>query len=93
MKRFLLPFLFLLTFPTGCPSNPTPPTPPTPVDATCASVCAKAATLGCDFSRPSPKGVSCTAVCENLKASGLPSWNLACMSSASTCAAMDNCQP
>jgi hypothetical protein len=92
MKRFILSFFFLTTFPVGCPSNPTPPTPN---DVTCATVCAKAAALGCDFSRPSPKDVSCTAVCENLKASGLPSWNLACMAKekTSTCAAMDACQP
>jgi hypothetical protein len=87
--RRLLPFLFLFAFPTtaGCPPTPGPGA------TTCAQVCAKAATLGCDFSRPSPKGIPCAAVCENLKASGLPSWNLTCMNAAATCEAMENCQP
>lgn len=90
MKRFLLPFLFLAISPVaGCPDDPVPP----PANVTCASVCSKAAGLGCDFAQPSPKGVTCAAVCENLKGSGLPSWNLACMASASSCAAMDDCQP
>ena len=80
MKR-LLPFLFLIVFPAGCPPT-----------TTCAQVCAQAAALGCVSARPTAKGVSCTEVCENLKASGLPMWNLACRASAATCAAMDACE-
>jgi hypothetical protein len=82
MKR-LLPFIFFLVFPLGCPRDD---------DGTCAQVCARATALGCVSAQPTAKGVSCTEVCENLQASGLPKWNLACRTSAATCAAMDECE-
>jgi hypothetical protein len=86
--RRLLPFLFL--FLPSCPSTPTPPAPGA---ATCTEICARGATLDCAFANPTPKGASCKTVCENLQASGLPMWNLACMATAKSCAAMDDCQP
>jgi hypothetical protein len=91
MKRWLLPFLL---FPFLHSSCGTPgPVPPTPVPgAACVDVCSRAATLGCSFAQPSPGGVPCTEVCENLRTSGLPSWNLPCMAGSTTCEAMDTCQ-
>jgi hypothetical protein len=81
--RRCLPFLFLVLPAAGCPTSSTP---------TCAQVCARGAALGCEFAKPTPKGATCTTVCENLATSGLPAWDLACMAQAQTCEAMDACE-
>ena len=90
---------------TASKCNPDPPTPiadaaPTPapvVDAapapaapSCATACARAAALGCDYASPSPKGVTCEAVCQN--AQQFVPWNLACRTNITSCAAVLNCK-
>ena len=86
----------------GCPPEPVTPTP-TPDsgvepdsdearNATCSKWCAHAAELGCSSAKPTPKGGSCTAVCENVQSSGIVRWNLVCRVKAKSCAAADVCE-
>ena len=84
MKRLLL----LLALVAGCPIPP--PVPP-PGSATCGDVCKRLAELECPAAKPTPNGVSCTAVCENVQASNLIRWNLDCMAAALTCETADRC--
>lgn len=93
MKLAALGLLFAL----GCPKPYPPPEPPPVVDAgppvaTCEALCAHAAALGCPFSRPTPNGHTCQAVCLNVQGSGITSWNIECMVNAASCAAIDACE-
>jgi hypothetical protein len=102
MLRYVL--LLSLIGCSGCPHNPTPtPVPPTPiVDAaavdtgplphTCSGYCIHLRALGCPAGAPTPKGVSCEDVCQNLQDSGVVTYDLGCRTSASTCASIDSCE-
>lgn len=103
MKRLLV--LVVLAFGlTASKCSPNPPTPvvdaapapspvadaaPVPVVPSCASACARAAAIGCDFAAPSPKGVSCVDVCQN--AQQFVPWDFVCRMNIKTCADVLNC--
>lgn len=94
LRRAALLTVFLLTAAfTGCPGCPPPsPTSTDAGSATCASVCAQAAALGCPAAKPTANGASCEEVCNNVQTSGILQWNLACRAHAASCAAMDSCE-
>jgi hypothetical protein len=72
--------------------DPPPPNPPDPVEnADCEAVCGRAAVLGCEWAEPTPRGASCTELCEGVQAGLLP-WDLDCRVRAPSCAAMDACE-
>ncbi len=75
----------------GCP-QPLPPVPPgpAPAGATCESVCAHGAELGCPWAAPTPAFRSCADVC-GAAAAILP-WNVDCIQAAPTCEAAEACQ-
>ena len=105
MKR-LLALVVLALLGTGSgkcsPNPPTPivdaapaPTPvvdaaPAPTAPSCATACARAAVLGCNYAAPSPDGVTCTAVCQN--AQQFVPWDLTCRTNITSCAAVLNCK-
>lgn len=85
--------MILLLAVAACPPGPAPYVPPTPPPGpSCSAVCAHWLTLGCKEANPSPNGVSCTAVCENVQGSGIIEWDLACRASISSCADVDSCE-
>jgi hypothetical protein len=90
-------WIALLILLAGCPPTPAPdpkptpdpgPEPPPPI-ANCETACAHASALGCSWSKPTAKGASCIDVCQN--AQTWQPWDLACRSSAASCAAADEC--
>lgn len=81
--------LFLLALAACRP--PKPPEPPP--GATCLSACANLVRHDCPAAKPTAKGASCRDVCENFQSSGIAKLNLACMSTAEGCAAIDACNP
>lgn len=94
---FLIAIGYVLLYFNGCSPAPQPqPPPPQPLPeggvATCSSYCENAANLGCAFSAPTPEGTTCEQVCGNVQGSGVISWNLACRTTAATCAAIDQCE-
>jgi hypothetical protein len=89
MKRILLAFVLALACSNPTP-KPDPPVPPAP--ATCADVCQHMSALGCPSGLPTPRGIPCTTVCENVQTSGNMTWNLDCRAHALTCDAADACQ-
>jgi len=89
----LMAFAIVISL-TGCPRPMPPPIPPTDADAggaTCETACARMQQLGCPAGRPTPRGAPCIEVCAAAEASGLISWNVACVTSANTCGASDHC--
>jgi len=91
----VLGFAIVVTL-TGCPRPIPPPVPPTPdadagAVASCASACARLQQLGCPAGRPTPKGVPCVEVCEDVNSSGLIVWDFDCVARALTCGATDRC--
>lgn len=81
----------------GCPS-PGPVPPPGPeTDAagpnpTCVAYCAHVTELGCPQAKPTPKGATCTEVCENVQGSGYASLDLRCGFQAKSCAGVTACE-
>jgi len=65
-------------------SSPQPVDPNAP---SCTTACATLTRLGCDEAKPTPGGGTCIQFCEN--AATLP---VACITSAATCDAANNCQ-
>jgi len=62
-----------------------------PADPSCATYCEHARALpDCGLGDPSPGGASCEDVCDNQLRFGY-SLDLACMSTAPTCAAISEC--
>lgn len=70
---------------------PTPPPVPTVEIASCESACARLRALGCPAGQDTPKGAPCERVCENIYASGIWSWDVDCISAATSCAGADAC--
>jgi hypothetical protein len=98
VKRLLV-LVVLACLGTASKCNPTPATPDAAAPATqdtaptgvsCATACARAAALHCDYAAPSPKGVTCEQVCEN--AQSFQAWDLACRTKIKTCADVLGCQ-
>jgi hypothetical protein len=54
--------------------------------------CRRLLALDCPAGRKTPRGATCAEVCENVVESGIVSWDLTCLSSASSCAAADRCR-
>lgn len=96
MKKLALLLVVLAACHTT-PAVPVTETPDAQVDdaaprATCASWCLHALALDCPAAKPTPKGASCVAVCDNVQDSGVVQWNLTCRSTAKSCAAADDCE-
>ena len=96
MKTTISLALLALAALTACPRAPVPPAPE-PGDggtelATCAGWCRHAADLLCEAAHPTPAGSPCEAVCTNVQASGVVTWNLKCRVAARSCAAADACE-
>lgn len=95
MTVFVIAYMMLLC---GCPPTPSPdpgpnppPQPPQPPPAaSCSGACLHARELGCSWAQPTPKGATCETVCNAAQA--LEPWNLACRSSAASCAAVEGCE-
>lgn len=69
------------------------PTPtPLPEGETCASACANATRLNCDFAEPTANGVTCEQVCTEAQATGLTKLNLKCRTQATSCEAAEACE-
>lgn len=78
----------------GCGhAKPPPPAPPNDPNANCALACAHMHALGCHAGDPTAKGVPCETVCNNVMTSAIVTWNLACISSAPDCRAVNTCNP
>jgi hypothetical protein len=73
----------------GCGPDCPDPLPPV---VTCADACANLALRRCAAAEATPGGASCIEVCENVVASGLIEWNLACRATAASCEAIDRCE-
>jgi hypothetical protein len=71
----------------GCPA----PRPPVVV-GTCADVCARGRELRCGWAEATREGAACEDVCENVQASGVLAWDLACRAQVQTCGAVDACE-
>lgn len=80
---------FLLTVVPGCERPIPPPIPPGPVN--CREACVHLRELRCPVANPTPAGVSCNGVCENVNGSGFVEWDLPCIMQAPSCAAADRC--
>lgn len=92
MIRALLVGMFFVG--SGCPHPTPPPVPPTPSEpASCTTACVNMQTLGCEAGRPTLRGEPCVAVCENVMTSDIITWDLKCMTNATSCAAVDSCNP
>jgi len=95
MKRLLFALLVLMPACPGCP-----PAGPASTDVgvvqphtwTCDDVCKNLQVLGCPAGQPTPNGVPCTAVCQNVQTSGILKWDLSCRAQAASCDAVDRCQ-
>jgi len=89
----LLVVLLLALALGGCPHPLPAPGPGVEAGAaSCESVCAHEAELGCDAARPTGKGASCVEVCLNVQSSTVVKWNLACRAHAPSCAEIDRCE-
>jgi hypothetical protein len=75
--------------PTPAPPAPSPDAASSP--ATCADVCEHEFSLGCPAAEPTSDGRTCLDVCQNVTTSGFTAWDLGCMATAPTCAAVDAC--
>jgi hypothetical protein len=85
----LFPLLFVALALVGCPKpQPQPQHPETPVD--CATACAAASDMHCSIGERTKGGGECIDVCRNADDNGFP-WNVACMTSAKTCAVLESC--
>lgn len=73
------------------PPIPVPPQPPIG-EPTCADACQRLDQLGCDAAKPTPRGHSCLEVCRNVQESGIVTWDLRCLVSATSCTVADRCQ-
>lgn len=72
--------------------NPPDPRPPVPRPiATCPGACETLRRLGCEAGEDTPAGSTCEEVCENLRSSGIVSWDLRCMASAESCEETEEC--
>lgn len=104
MKKLTLAALLL--FACACPKPIPPPGPIPPVvdggvteeetDADeaarpCLAACRRLIKLGCEAGKPTPEGTSCTRVCENVQSSGIVTWNIDCIKTATSCKAADEC--
>jgi hypothetical protein len=76
-------------FVIGCP-DPHVPEPIPDAGATCESVCAHWAELGCEEAKPTPDGASCVSVCENIQKGNLPD-DLECQAAVKSCDEIDDC--
>ena len=83
----------------GCGTTPVPNPPPGPTPITdaapparddCDLACNRGAVLGCAWAAPTALGATCADVCRN--AQYVLPWNTACIITASSCSASDNCQ-
>jgi hypothetical protein len=97
--KTLFAALFVLAL-SGCPKPLPPPYVPTPnADAampagppSCATACARAVQLGCDWGRPTAGGAPCTTVCANAnRGDGPIRFDFACRANAASCNAADLC--
>ena len=81
----------------GCPSTPVSPTPDADASAVdgghydCASWCANATSMMCASAVPSEHGATCLDVCTNVQSGPAP-FDLACRSTATSCAMADGCE-
>ena len=89
MKRLLLALVFCSSC-AGCPVNPTP-TPDASPHYSCVTVCEKGDAMGCRWAAKTPDGAPCVDACTNAMTFGI-GWDLACRSTAPTCAAVAKCQ-
>lgn len=67
---------FFLTL-TCCPRQPAPP-PVAVSGSDCAAACSKLVQLGCTPAK-TPDGHTCQEVCTSVEATGVVSWNTACI--------------
>jgi hypothetical protein len=94
MKRRLVAWAVAALIMEGCGHvKPPPPAPPDDPFANCALACSHMLALGCRAGQPTAKGESCEAVCNNVMTSSIVTWNLACISNASDCGAVNVCNP
>lgn len=89
MKHAILPLLMAIVL-TGCPKPKVPEPKPDPNAATCETVCAHWADLGCEEAEPTPAGESCVAVCNNLQKGNMPD-DLECQAAVKSCDEIDSC--
>lgn len=61
-------------------------------EADCKTACVRARELRCDAGKQTPAGETCEVVCENVRTSGLISWDLECRTRSRSCAAIDRCE-
>lgn len=107
MKKLFVALLLALSacqvgpFPRP-PPQPEPPSPwDYPTDAApapeedsgspCAAACVTLARYGCEESKPTAGGATCTQVCENIESSGVVSMNPDCVSHAESCSIARAC--
>jgi hypothetical protein len=76
---FVIAIVFAIVATAGCGTGPSP----VPTTSTCATACARGSALSCIWATPTPMGASCEQVCSN--ADRIVPWNVACLTSASTC--------
>ena len=91
MKRLILALVFCSSC-AGCPPTPTP-SPDAAAHYSCVTVCQRGTEMGCRWADATPAGTDCYSVCANAMTfarSGI-GWDLACRSTAQTCAAVDKC--
>jgi hypothetical protein len=91
MKTLLL----VAALSTAWCSNPGPPTPidpepRPPATASCASMCDRMRSLGCEEGEPTEGGASCEMYCENAQASPSP-LPVACMTQVRSCEQVPRC--
>lgn len=82
-------FFFVLI--AGCATNPVPPPQPPPGAPTCASACERLEELNCIAAKPTPAGATCRDVCANIEDSGVIEYGVACVTSAPSCSAANDC--
>ena len=73
----------------ACATTP-PPTPPPAPGPTCADLCAHYVALNCPAGQPTPTGIPCQTICENVQ-DGPQKMDLVCRVAATTCDAADAC--
>ena len=88
MKRLILALVFCSSC-AGCPPTPTP-SPDAAAHYSCVTVCQRGEALGCKWAKPTPLGTPCADICSNAEAFGMR-WDLACRTTAMSCAAVDAC--
>src|SRR6185436_11934372 len=73
--------------PTPAPPAPNPP----PNVPSCGTACAAMQALGCPEGFPTDAGATCVEVCTAMQGMPAIGYPVACVSQASTCAAVDAC--